>query len=154
TDGLVTFTPNLNFNGTATTTYRVNDNLNVTSNTATISVTVNVVNDPPVAQSDAKTTNEDVATTINILANDTDVDNSILPSSVDLDPLTPLVQNTMVKTEGTWSVSAEGIVSFSPTANFFGTALLTYTVNDNVGAKSNVATITVTVTSVNDAPIA
>ncbi|HYF67542.1 MAG TPA: Ig-like domain-containing protein [Ohtaekwangia sp.] len=152
--GMVTFTPNLNFNGTATLTYRVNDNLGVASNPATITITVNVINDPPVAQPDVKTTNEDILTTINILANDTDVDNTILPSSVDLDPVTAGIQSSVIKTEGTWTVNAEGVVTYAPTANFFGTALLTYTVNDNVGAKSNEVAITVTVTSINDAPIA
>jgi gliding motility-associated-like protein len=152
--GVVTFTPTLNFNGAASMTYSVNDNLGETSNTATISVTVTPVNDAPVAVADAKTTNEDNATTITILANDTDADNSVLASSVDLDPATTGSQTSVDHAEGNWSVNAAGVVTFTPIANFFGTATNTYTVNDNIGATSNIATITVTVNAVNDVPIA
>ncbi|MCK7460628.1 MAG: Ig-like domain-containing protein [Sphingobacterium sp.] len=55
--GVVTFTPAANYNGTATpVNYRVNDNSGATSNTATITITVTAVNDPPVAVNDAVTT--------------------------------------------------------------------------------------------------
>lgn len=152
--GVVTYTPALNFNGAASLTYRVNDDLGETSNTATISVSVTPINDAPVAVADTKTTNEDNATTITVLTNDTDADNSIQASSVDLDPATAGIQTSIDRAEGSWSVSVAGVVTFTPAANFFGSAVNSYTVNDIIGAVSNITTITVTVTAVNDVPIA
>jgi gliding motility-associated-like protein len=152
--GVVTFTPTANFNGAGTLTYRVNDNLGVTSNNATITITINPVNDSPVSVADSKATNEDVPTTITVLTNDSDTDNAIQASTVDLDPGTAGIQTSIDRVEGTWSVNTSGVVTFTPVANFFGTATNTYTVNDIIGATSNAATITISVTSVNDVPIA
>ncbi|HYG18528.1 MAG TPA: tandem-95 repeat protein, partial [Ohtaekwangia sp.] len=152
--GDVTFTPTGTFSGVATLGYRVNDNSGGTSNTATISVTVTAVNDPPVAVNDAATTNEDIAVNINVVSNDSDEDGSINPSSVDLNTASAGIQNSNVTTSGTFTVNAGGVVNFAPAANFTGTVSVDYTVNDNVGLTSNVATITITVNPVNDAPVA
>jgi len=152
--GAVLFTPKANFSGAASLTYRVNDNSGATSNIATISVTVTAENDAPVAVNDAVTTNEDTPATLNVVNNDTDVDGSIAVNTVDLDPATAGIQTTFSVSGGSLSVNASGVITFTPTVNFYGTVTTTYTVNDNVGATSNAATITITVTSVNDAPIA
>jgi len=152
--GNVTFTPLLNFHGTASITYVVADNVGLFSNTATIIITVNSVNDPPVAAHNNATTAEEVATTVNVVTNDTDVDGTIDITSVDLDPGTAGVQTTFVNTAGSWSVNASGVVMFTPAANFNGDASITYTVKDNLGAVSNIAIITITVTAVNDPPVA
>ncbi|MCK7460625.1 MAG: cadherin-like domain-containing protein [Sphingobacterium sp.] len=153
--GTVTFTPVLNYNGTATAVnYTVNDNLGATSNTATITITVSSVNDAPVAVNDNVTTNEDTPAIIIVAANDTDIDGTINISSVDLDPATAGVQDTFtVPGQGAYGVDGVGIVTFTPVLNFNGICTpVDYTVRDNAGAISNVASITVTVTSVNDAP--
>jgi len=152
--GVVTFTPAANFNGIASTTYTVNDNAGATSNVATISVTVISINDTPVAVDDATTTNEDVAVSLNVTSNDTDPDGSINAASVDLNTGSAGIQNTNTTAAGNWSVNASGLVTYTPTANFTGTATLQYRVNDNEGTTSNTATITITVNAVNDAPVA
>ncbi|MBF4494829.1 tandem-95 repeat protein, partial [Flavobacterium sp. MR2016-29] len=155
--GIVTFTPVLNYNGTATpVNYTVSDNDGAVSNTATITVTVTSVNDNPVANNDTKTTNEDTAVTIDVTANDTDADGTINKATVDLDPATPGIQTTFSVTgQGTYTVNALGIVTFTPVLNYNGTATpVNYTVSDNDGAVSNTASLTVTVTSVNDNPVA
>jgi gliding motility-associated-like protein len=152
--GIVTFTPNLNFNGIATVNYSVQDDAGATSNAASITVTVNSINSDPVANNDATTTNEDVAVSFNITTNDTDADGTINAATVDLDPATAGTQANRTTTEGVYNVSSTGLVTFTPTTNFHGTSAITYTVNDNVGATSNAATITVTVTSINDLPVA
>ena len=73
-NGTVTYTPNLNFNGTDTFTYTITDDGGLTD-TATVNITVNPVNDAPAAVNDTASTNEDTpVTTVNVLANDTDVD--------------------------------------------------------------------------------
>jgi gliding motility-associated-like protein len=151
-NGVVTFTPALNYNGTASITYTVNDNSGATSNVATLTITVTAVNDAPVATNDTASTNEDTPVTVTVTSNDTDLDGTINTSSVDLDPSTAGIQSTFTNAQGTWTVS-NGVVTFTPALNYNGTASITYTVNDNSGATSNVATLTVTVTAVNDAPV-
>jgi CshA-type fibril repeat protein len=161
--GVVTFTPVLNYNGTTTPiTYSVCDNgtpLPALCATATITVTVTPVNDPPVAVNDVATTNEDTPVTINILSNDSDVDGALVPSTVDLDPSTPGVQTTFTTPgQGTFTVNAAGVVTFTPVLNYNGTTTpISYSVCDNgtpLPAQCATATITVTVTPVNDPPVA
>ena len=147
----------MNFNGVATAiNYTVNDNNGLVSNSATITVTVTAVNDAPVASNDSATVNEDTVVTINVTTTDSDVDGTIDVATVDLDPATAGIQSTFtVAGEGTYTVNNLGVVSFTPVLNFNGAATpIAYTVNDNNGLVSNSATITVTVTAVNDAPVA
>ncbi|MEY5001946.1 MAG: hypothetical protein RLZZ211_1982 [Bacteroidota bacterium] len=153
TGGVVTFTPAANFNGSATINYTVNDNGGATTNVATITVTILPVNDAPIANNDSATTNEDTPVSFNITNNDTDLDGTIDVNTVDLNPTTPGIQTTFTNAQGTWTVNG-GVVTFTPVANFNGSASINYTVNDNSGATTNVATITVTVVPVNDAPVA
>ena len=153
TNGVLTFTPVANYNGPASITYTVNDNSGATSNVATVNITVTPVNDAPVAANNATTTAEDTPVTLDITANDTDLDGTINTASVDLDPTTAGQQTTLTTAQGTWSVTS-GNLTFTPVANYNGPASVTYTVNDNSGATSNVATVSITVTPVNDAPIA
>jgi hypothetical protein len=86
-----------------------------------------------------------IPTNINVVTNDTDADGSINVATVDLDPLTPGIQNTFPTTGGTFAVDGAGVVGFMPTTGFIGTANVNYTVNDNLGLVSNVGVITVTV---------
>ncbi len=108
----------------------------------------------PVANPDTQTTNEDTPVTFSITANDTDADGDIDVSKVDLDPVTPGIQNTfIVSGEGSYQANALGDVTFTPVANYNGTATtVNYTVNDLLGNTSNISTISITVTAVNDAP--
>lgn len=152
--GNVTFTPVLNFTGNVSISYTVMDNEGASSNVATISITVNPANDKPTAVNDARTTNEDTPVTVNVVSNDTDVDGSISPSTVDLNPTTPGIQTSYDSPEGTYSVNASGVVTFVPVNNSFGVSTISYTVNDDEGLISDPATITVTVNAVNDPPIA
>ena len=57
-DGSFTYTPNANFNGTDSFTYTASDGT-ADSNVATVTITVDAVNDAPVAVNDAATTDED-----------------------------------------------------------------------------------------------
>ena len=155
--GEVTFTPVANFNGTTTpVNYTVNDNEGTTSSPATITVTVTDVNDAPVAVNDTASTPEDTPVSFDVVGNDTDLDGTIDPATVDLDPATLGVQTTFtVPNQGTYTVDNLGEVTFTPVAKFNGIATpVNYTVNDNEGTTSSPATITVTVSDVNEAPVA
>ncbi|MDW8274738.1 MAG: Ig-like domain-containing protein, partial [Chitinophagales bacterium] len=125
--------------------------------TAVITINVTPVNDAPVANGDNGTTNEDTPVTLpNILNNDTDVDNTLSPSNIDLDPNTPGIQQNITTPQGTWAVNpTTGEVTFTPATNFNGTATQIYQICD--GGSPNLcdtAIITVIVTPVNDAPVA
>jgi gliding motility-associated-like protein len=125
---------------------------------ATVSdaITVTSLNSPPVASSDTKTTNENTPISIVVTVNDTDVDGTIDVTSVDLDPATAGIQNTFtIPGQGTFTVDNLGVVTFAPALNYNGIVNpLNYTVNDNLGLASNIATINITIMAVDTVPIA
>jgi gliding motility-associated-like protein len=151
--GVVTFTPATGTFGPADIQYTVNDSTGLTSNRATIHIDVTKVNTPPVAANDVGSTTNDKDVQINIVANDTDGDGTIDTSKVDLNLTDPGIQKTFVSPEGSWTVN-KGVVKYSPKNDFEGNAVISYQVYDNDGAASNTATITVSVTSSNAAPVA
>jgi hypothetical protein len=138
-DGSFLYAPDLNFFGTDTFIYEVNDGQGGTD-TATVTITVVADNDGPVAVDDSATTAEDVAVSIAVLANDTDVENDLL-----------FVTDVGLASHGTVTFSA-GAVIYTPNLNFHGTDTFEYTVSD--GDEIDTGLVTVTVTPVNDPPVA
>jgi gliding motility-associated-like protein len=145
TTGVITFTPTADYNGNDSFTYTVEDVSGAVSNVATVAVTINPVNDVPVANNDNVTTPEDVAALITASANDTDVDDAL--------DLTKIVVVTS-PSHGTTSVNTTtGVITYTPTHDYFGNDSFTYTIKDVSGGTSNIATVTIDITSVNDAPV-
>ena len=109
--------------------------------TQIFTIVITPVNDAPVAVADTATVLEDAeATSIDVLANDTDEEG---------DPLT-LVS---VTTSGTGTVTVDGLLlEYTPEADFNGAEEVSYTVSD--GLLTSAGVLTITVTPVNDAPIA
>jgi len=134
----VTYTPNTNFNGADSFTYTVNDGQN-TSNVATVSLTVDNVNDAPTVQDLNAQTAEDTAVNITFIGNDTD--NDTLTYSIATQP-----------TNGVLSGTAPNL-SYTPNSNFTGSDSFTYQANDGQ-VDSTIATVAITVTNTNDAPVA
>jgi hypothetical protein len=145
-DGVsVDYTPAADFNGTEVITYTVSDGT-LTDETGTLTITVNPVNDfLPIAVADTETVLEDAATTsIDVIANDTDEDEE--------DELT--LTAVVTAGTGTVAINSDGVsVDYTPAADFNGTEEITYTVSDGTDSDET-GTLTVTVTSVNDAPVA
>jgi uncharacterized delta-60 repeat protein/CSLREA domain-containing protein len=139
-DGTVTYTPAQDWNGVDSFAYTISDGRGG-SDTATVTVTVTAVNDAPVAVDDADSIAEDGSSTVDVLANDTDVDN---------DPLT--VVSVTQGANGTVADNGDGTVTYTPAADWNGVDFYTYTVSD--GELTDTATVTVTVTAINDAPVA
>ena len=106
-------------------------------------------NQAPVAVNDAYTTAEDtvltVAAALGVLANDTDAEN---------DPLTAVILSNPLS--GALALAADGSFVFTPALNFAGTVTFTYAAQQTTPnlANSNAATVTITVTPVNDPPVA
>jgi len=143
-DGSLVYTPTLDFNGVVTFTYHANDGM-ADSNTATVTITVTAVNDAPVAVDDGYSTPEDTPLTVaalGVLANDGDADGDALTAVREAGPAS-----------GTLVFDANGSFVYTPTLNFNGVVTFTYHANDGT-ADSNTATVTITVTPVNDAPVA
>ena len=139
-DGTIRFVPNPNFNGATTVTYTISDGNGGTS-TATVSLTVTPVNDVPVAQPDSATTPEDTPVTVAVLPNDSDIDGN------------PLNVVSATAPNGTVVINADGTVTYTPNANFNGSDTITYTISDGAGGFAT-TTVAVTVTPVNDVPVA
>jgi hypothetical protein len=132
-DGAVFYTPDPDFNGTDSFTYKANDGFS-DSNVATVNITVTAVNDAPVAVDDTGQTAVDQAVEIDVLANDSDVESTTLS-----------VTNLTTSAGATASFSSiTGLVTYTPATGFVGTDTFTYTANDGA-ADSNTATVTVIV---------
>ncbi|MCA9027830.1 MAG: tandem-95 repeat protein [Planctomycetaceae bacterium] len=145
-DGSFTYTPDENYHGSDSFTYKLSDGLEE-SEVATVSITVNSVNDPPVAADDAFSTDEDTPLTGDVLADngngpDSDVDGDDLTASVVTGP-----------SHGELSLNEDGTFTYTPDENYFGSDSFTYVINDGQ-ADGNVATVSITVNSVNDDPVA
>ncbi len=104
------------------------------------------MNDAPIANNDSATTLEDNAVSISILSNDSDIDGSVTTNGI---TITSGVSN------GSTSINtSNGNVTYTPDTNFNGSDSFSYTVLDNQGLASNTATVSITVSSVNDSPVA
>ncbi len=140
-DGTFTYTPNADFYGTDTFTYSVTDGL-LDSNWATVAISVNPVNDAPVAVDDAVATDEDVALVFSFLGNDHDIDG---------DPLG--VSGITGPSNGILALNADETYTYTPNPDFSGADSFTYQAYDG-SSLSDVATVTITISPVNDAPLA
>ncbi|MEZ5866177.1 MAG: Ig-like domain-containing protein [Geminicoccaceae bacterium] len=134
-DGSFTYTPDVDFFGTDSFTYTAFDG-QAPSQPAIVTLTVTPVNDAPVAADDTAETTLLTAVAIPVLANDGDVDGTLDPTSVIV---------TGDPTNGTTTVNPDGTVTYTPNFLFIGEDSFTYTVDDNLGATANEATVAVTV---------
>ena len=140
--GDFTYTPHANFHGVDAFTYRANDG-QVDSNLATVTLVVAPVNDAPVAADDNFVLDEDTPlVAAGLLANDGDIDG---------DSLSVVVVD--LPTHGTLAWSGDGSFTYAPNANFNGVDSFTYRASDGL-LESDLATVTLVVTPVNDAPVA
>ena len=140
-DGSFELTPAGNFNGTVSFTYVVNDGTG-DSSPATVTVTVNAVNDAPEATDASATTDEDTPVATDVIPNVTDADG---------DSLT--ITSSTNGANGTVTCTVAGICTYTPDANFNGTDSYTYTVDDGNGGTVT-GTVNVTINPVNDSPTA
>ncbi len=134
-----TYTPAANYSGADSFTFQAGDG-ELSSNVATVSITVTAVNDVPVAYAQSVTTAEDTAKAVTLQA--TDVEDVALTYSIVQSPAHGAVSGTGANR------------TYKPAANFFGSDAFTFKVKDAAGAYSSIAVVSVTVTPVNDVPVA
>ena len=165
-DTKVRFVPTADYNGTVSTglTFRAWDTTDGTGEgytadvstngtttsfsnaTETAAVTITPVNDAPVANDDEATTAEDTSVIISV--------QSVLDNDTDIDTSSTFFTVTVISepTHGEVQIEEDGSIKYTPDRDYNGPDSFTYTVSD--GEKdSNVATVDVTTTPVNDAPV-
>ena len=142
-DGTVSYDPDPDFNGVDTFTVEIADGQGG-FDTSLVTVTVNPIEDDPVANDDLGSTQEGVAVDIDVLANDTDGDG---------DTLSVIAVGTAGN--GTVLDNGDGTVTYTPNGGFTGTDMFTYEVSDGDG-PTDTATVTVEVTPepVDNPPVA
>ena len=129
-NGMITYSPVTNFFGNDTFTYSATDNSG-SSNTGTIQVIVNPVNDPPVALDDAApTTSPGISVTVDVLSNDYDIDG---------DPIEVISIST--PSYGTAKLNADGTITYTPNPGFVGQDLFSYIISDDKGATATAEVI-------------
>jgi VCBS repeat-containing protein len=136
--GQVQYTPNASFVGSDAFNYTIGDGQGGSA-TATVTVSVTSSNQPPVAQNQSVTLNEDSSRAITLRATD--------PNG------NPLVYNVVSQPANGRLTGIAPNVTYTPNANYNGPDSFTFRANDGM-ANSNVATVSLTVTAVNDAPVA
>ncbi|MDO7173991.1 Ig-like domain-containing protein, partial [Mariniflexile sp. AS56] len=152
TDDSVSYTPALNFNGVDTFTYTISD-VNGDRSTATVTVTVNSVNDVPVAVDDSYTVNKNVSVQLLPLTADSDADgDTISMVSINGIALTPGIAQSIAVTNGTVTTDTGGIITFTPDTNYSGSVSFPYVITD--GTATATANEIITINPTNDAPIA
>ncbi len=144
TDGTVavSLTPEGNANGSTSLTFSVEDGGNLIRQQA-ITLNVNAVNDVPQINSDSAETWEDSPVSVDVLANDTNPDHGSLMLSIAANP-----------TNGNVIINTDNTITYTPTADFYGTDSFTYQVTDSVGGDTGSAIVTIHVNAIDDAPVA
>ena len=133
----LSYTPNSNYNGTDSLTFKVNDGT-VDSNTATVTITVTPVNDLPVASAQDVTTSEDSSKSITLTASD-----------IENEPLTYVIISS--PNNGTLSGTPPDL-TYTTTSDLNGSDSFSFIVDDGKGLSSE-ATVNITIDPVNDPPV-
>ncbi len=135
------YTPQKNFTGKDSFTFNVNDG-EKDSSAATVSIALTGINDPPEANDDIAGTHEDTPVVmIDVLANDTDVDNDRL-----------IVLGVSQGQNGSVTINTNNMLIYKANKNFFGADSFNYTISDGKGG-TDTATVELTVMAVNDSPV-
>lgn len=151
----ILFTPAADANGPVVFTYRIRNSDNIES-IGTVTVTINAVNDAPIALTPSLSVAEDTAAPGLIVTPSTLFAPG--PANEIAEGQTVRLTGTPSSPNGTATINGDGNLSFVPALNFFGTTTITVTGEDRLGevnlGGTRQAVFTVTVTPVNDAPIA
>ncbi len=144
-DGSFTYDPNPDWNGIDSFTYRARDTEGRDSILTTVTLDIAAVNDPPASLDDSYQTQEETPLNVaapGVLDNDSDPEGDPLQAQ--------LVAGT---TFGSLALNPDGSFTYTPGVNFSGDDSFTYQADDGL-LQSPTATVTITVTPTNDAPVA
>ncbi|MEM9646485.1 MAG: NF038122 family metalloprotease, partial [Planctomycetota bacterium] len=135
--GQIRYTPGAEFSGVVTVGYQLSDASGLSSLPAEVVITVQPINDAPVSRDDFSVTAIDTSAVIDVLANDSDVDDTLDASGIEI-----ITQPA----RGSVSQNADGLLVYVPDAGFTGVDSFLYRVSD--GQRSGAeALVTITVDS-------
>ena len=124
--------------------YTVLDHSGGLTDTAVLNITVEGTNDNPKASDDyiGRMTSGQSGT-IRVIANDTDIDSRLVPSTIKIEGTMNSGEPLVVPGQGTWSVDrGNGEITFTPEPGFVTNPTpIKYTIQDEQGATSNPATV-------------
>jgi hypothetical protein len=143
--GVVVYTHNGSESTIDSFTYRVSDVSGKASNLATVSIAIAPVNDPPVAVDDTASIASNVAAIVDIAANDLDLDDGLDLTSIEIG---------IAPAHGTLTIQTDGKVAYVHNGSEATQDTFTYRIRDKAGALSNTATVSLSITLVNQPPIA
>jgi subtilisin family serine protease len=139
-DGTVLYTPDANYNGPDSFSYTVSDGSH--TDTGAVAVTVTSINDNPVAADDSVVAVTNTASTVAVLANDTDVDGDALS-----------VTGATTPGHGSATVNGDGTITYQPNNGFTGADTFDYGISDGHGGSAT-GHVTVNVIASNSPPVA
>jgi VCBS repeat-containing protein len=138
-----TYTPDTDYNGTDSFTFHVTDGIFNSNPIQTVTLTVTAENDNPFAAADALSVAEDSYLDSTVLTNDSDAD---IGDTFVINSVTSPINGT--------AVMSGSLITYTPNSNYCGLDTFEYTTIDLSGATSNVGSVTMTVTCMNDTPSA
>jgi len=146
-NGIYTYTPDPNFNGLDTFRYEIcDDGTPSLCDTSEVIITINPINDKPLANDDTNTTDEDTPVNGLVLPNDVDLENDDL--TVNTTPIEEPENGDLVLNE-------DGTYTYTPDLNFNGQDIFRYEVCDDANPSlCDTAEVVITITPLNDAPVA
>ena len=143
---MLTYSPNVDFNGDDTFTFTAKDDEGAVSDPAIVTISVTNVNDSPVSKDQSITTREDTVTdpAITLVATDVDDDDSTLVYTIMTLPSKGILKDgtTEISTSGTDLSGAT--LTYTPNANYNGNDSFTFSAKDDESAVSEIATISIT----------
>ena len=123
-DGILTYSPDSNYSGDDSFNYTINDGRDKEAS-ATVSVTVNALNNEPEAKDDSAKTNQDEKVTIDVLANDSDIDGDSLS-----------ISSVSTPSHGSVKIN-NGKIDYIPNSGYSGDDSFSYTISDGNGGKDS-----------------
>lgn len=135
-DGSVAYSHNGSETATDSFTYTIQDNAGLASNVATANITINLLNDAPIASSDNITLNKGESATINLASNDVDHDDGLDVTSI---------QIVSSPSNGSVSINTDGSVLYTHNGSDTQTDSFTYTIQDTLGSVSNAASVLIVI---------
>ena len=151
-DGKIVYTPNANYNGNTSFNYTISDG-NGGLVTKTLNITVNAVNDAPIATISSAQTNEDTKLVIDVLSSASDADSDSLTLSLIGNPangIASIIDVTTTDSNGNQITTKQ--IEYNPNANWNGSDSIVYQLSDGKGGVIT-KTLNITVNAVNDAPV-